>query len=403
VRAHGLTGLSAKALEPYFESVEQALHLTVEPYDRHNAQNRKILDGAAALGYRAKANGRNVHDCQQLGVCGFGCPIGQKASADVTQLAAARASGAVVVSDARAAKISASGPTRTVSGDILDRTTGRRRLGFSIDAKVVIISASATSSPRILANSGLGVGSSALGTNLTFHRTSAVIGVYDEPQYSWKGIPQSAMCDEFMNVDGKRGGFWVEATPYGPALAAMSVPSFGKEHAALMEQLPYICVFIVLVNDTDSSGSVSVSDTGRPILSYSPGPRDSAYMREAISTAAKIHFAAGARTAWTLHTDPVQFTSPDVIQRTLRGTAWGPNDITMFSAHPLGTCRIGKDPRTSVVDETGRVHGVDGVYVLDGSILPSSLSVNPQVTILSVVELLAERLANDWTTVTSTS
>ncbi len=401
VNDHGLTSLSSERLGPYFDRIESYLNIHAEPYERHNAQNRKILDGARALGYSAQANGRNVRDCAELGVCGMGCPIGGKTSADVTYVKDAIRAGATVISDAHALRIEMSGGRRIVSGDILQRETRERKHGFSIEATAVIVSASAITSPRLLASSGLGLSSNALGNNLTFHRTSAVLGVYDSPQQSWKGIPQSAMCDQFMNIDGKRGGFWVESAPYGPALAAMSVPSFGKQHAALMELLPYICVFIVLVNDTDSSGTVTSSDGGRPLISYRTGPRDSHHMRQAIEAGTRIHFAAGARSVFTLHTTPLSFSSPGEIQAKLRRAPWGPNDITMFSAHPLGTCRMGTDPRTSVVDPTGKVHDTPGVYVLDGSILPSSLSVNPQVTILAVVEKLAEGIADDWSSIQS--
>jgi choline dehydrogenase-like flavoprotein len=168
-----------------------------------------------------------------------------------------------------------------------------------------------------------------------------------------------------------------------------------------MELLPYICVFIVLVNDTDSGGNVSLDTSGRTQLSYAVGPNDASFMQKAIGTAAKIHFAAGARKVSTLHVQPHSIGSISEIDGLLRRAQWGPNDVTMFSAHPLGTCRMGQDPRTSVVDEHGMVHGHKGIFVLDGSILPSSLSVNPQVTILAVAQKHAERIADEWITITT--
>jgi hypothetical protein len=323
VREHGLDGLSAARLDPYFTRIEKYLNIHAEPEERHNSQNANLLKGARALGYRARASGRNVRECVQLGVCGFGCPAGAKQSVDVTYLQDAANRGASIIADARADTVEVNGNKKIVRGNILERGSGVSRGSFAVDSSVVIVSASATSTPLILGRSGLGGTSGELGRNLTFHKTSAVIGVYDTPQLSWKGIPQSAMCDEFMNDDGRRGGFWVESAPFGPVLASMSLASFGKTHAEGMELLPYISVFIVLVNDTDSGGSVSPTDSGRPSLRYSTGPNDAAYMLRAIATAARMHFAAGARQVMTLHSQPVIMTDPGNIDRSLRRSAWG--------------------------------------------------------------------------------
>ena len=74
-------------MEPYFDRIERYLNIHPEPIDRHNNQNRVILEGAARLGYRAKASGRNVRECNALGACGVGCPIGAKLSVDLTYIA----------------------------------------------------------------------------------------------------------------------------------------------------------------------------------------------------------------------------------------------------------------------------------------------------------------------------
>ncbi len=76
----------------------------------------------------------------------------------------------------------------------------------------------------------------------------------------------------------------------------------------------------------------------------------------------------------------------------LSDRAWGPHDLTLFSAHVNGTCRLGSDPRTSGVDATGQRHGVRGLYVADGSLLPTGLGVNPQATIMALSTMITERM-----------
>ena len=389
----GLRDLSAKDLEPYFARVEGYLNIHQETNDRHNRQNRIILEGAGKLGYRSASNGRNVDGCLQLGVCGFGCPAGAKKSVDVTYIADAVAAGATVLSDARAERIEIDGGLKRVTGNILERSTRKPKTTFAIEAPTVVVAGSAVQSPVLLERSGLGGASGHLGKHLTFHLTSAVIGIYDSPQHSWKGIPQSAMCDEFLNANGDSGGFWIEAVPVGPVLAALAFPGFGREHRSIMQKLSYTAASIVLVKEIDSEGSVRSNDNGRPELTYERGPRDREYMKQGLAAAARIHFAAGARNVMTLHTRPTVFTSPDVIENDLGKAEWGTNDLSLYSAHPLGTCRMGEDARTSVVSSRGEVHGAPGIFVVDGSVMPSSLGVNPQVTILAISERNAERIA----------
>jgi len=72
----------------------------------------------------------------------------------------------------------------------------------------------------------------------------------------------------------------------------------------------------------------------------------------------------------------------------------GSNRLTLLSAHVNGSCRLGADPRRGTCTPDGAVRGARGVYVMDGSVLPTALGVNPQETIMAVATVLAERLAD---------
>lgn len=391
-----VSGHGMKDLEPYFERVERYLNVHAEPDERHNHQNRIILEGAQKLGYRSGANGRNVDNCAGLGLCGLGCPIGAKKSVDLTYLADAVKAGATIHADCRADRIIQANGKRTVVGSVLDRATRKPRTHFEIEASVVIVAGSSILSPLILQRSGIAVNNGHLGRHLTFHLTSAVVGEFEEPQYPWKGIPQSAFCNEFVNRNGDGGGFWMEAAPVGPALAASGFPGFGASHRSIVSSFAHFGVTIILVKEIDSEGAVHGSDLGRPVISYDRGPRDTAYLRQALAEAARIQFAAGAKVVRTLHARPVVMNNPGEIDAALARAGWGNNELSLYSAHPLGTVRMGDDPRGSVVNSHGKVHGADGVFVIDGSVLPSSLGVNPQITILSIATQNAEWLADHW-------
>jgi choline dehydrogenase-like flavoprotein len=231
-----LQGLSQKELEPYFERVERYLNVHVEPEQNYSPNNRIILDGANKLGYHAAAVGRNTEDCIKAGACGLGCPYDAKMSVGVTYLPDALKAGATLFADSRANRIEGQGKAKRVMGAVLDRETRAPKTDFIIEAPVVIVSASAINSPVLLLKSELANSSRQVGKNLTFHLTSAVLGIYDSVIYGAGGIPQSAMCDEFLNKNGDGGGFWIEAVPIYPTLASLALPGFGSFHWEMMKQ-----------------------------------------------------------------------------------------------------------------------------------------------------------------------
>lgn len=395
-RDHRVEGLSSAELDPYFSRVESYLDVHREPDENHNPNNRIILDGAKKLGYHAAAVGRNTKGCVKAGACGLGCPFDAKKTVAITYVPDAVKAGATVFANFRANAISVSGSKKHVGGVVFDQTSGKPKTDFIIEAPVVIVSASAINSPVLLLKSGLANSSGEVGKNLTFHLTSAVLGLYDKIMYGAGGIPQSAMCDEFLNKNGDGGGFWLEAVPIYPALAGLALPGFGSWHREMMHLYPHIGATIVLVKEIDSHGEVSVTDHGRASISYTPGSKDLNYLKEALATAARVQFAAGAKKVMTLHSTATEFAESSEINRKLAKADWGMNDLALFSAHPLGSCRMGANPKTSVVDAHCQSHDIKGLFVIDGSVTPTSLGVNPQLTILAIAEKSAEWIAGNF-------
>ncbi len=188
----------------------------------------------------------------------------------------------------------------------------------------------------------------------------------------------------------------MEAVPATPTLAALAIPGFGVEHRRLMREYPSIGATIVLVKEVDSEGKVTVNDNGRPSISYDLGSRDLAYLKQGLKATAEVQFAAGAKEVLTLHSRKTSFESVDDIDAKLARSDWGTNEVALYSAHPLGTCRMGEDVRGSVVDSHCQSHDVRGLFVIDGSVTPTSLGVNPQVTLLAIAEKNAEWIADNY-------
>ena len=261
----------------------------------------------------------------------------------------------------------------------------------------MIVSGGAVETPLLLQRSGMGGGG--VGRYLRLHPTTAVIGFHDREIYGAAGIPLSAMCDEHITRDANGYGFWLECPPLHPSVGSVAIAGFGEAHASVMRQFPTLSSTIALVRDGSdmqaSSGSVLTDAKGRARISYALTAPDAANLRASIEAAARLQLAAGARAVHTLHTSPIVVTrEADLAQ--IRTRAVHANRVSLFSAHVNGTCRIGTDPATSGVSPTGERHGVPGVYVFDGSMLPTGIGVNPQETIMALSSILTDRLLARW-------
>jgi choline dehydrogenase-like flavoprotein len=264
-----------------------------------------------------------------------------------------------------------------------------------IDAPIVVLAAGAVGTPVLLQRSGMGGGG--VGQWLRLHPTTAVFGRYDRDVVGSTGIPLSAMCDEFADWNGRGYGFWIECPPMHPSFTAAATPGFGNSHAERMLDFRRQGALIALTRDGSdrarSSGRVQAMRSGDISIRYRLTHADRDIVRASVAAAVRLHLAAGAVQAGTLHTKPV-------ICRTERDLAalstasYGPNRIGLFSAHVNGTCRMGTDAATSGATPDGERHGVRGLYITDGSLLPTAPGVNPQETIMAVSSLLADRIVD---------
>jgi choline dehydrogenase-like flavoprotein len=395
-RRHGLD-VDDATMAAAFERIEREVHARVVSDDAHSANNRRLLDGAAALGWGARAGRINARGCVRAGTCGLGCRYGAKQGALEAWLPRAFAAGATLYADTHAERIERRGPGRrdvkrvwAVVRDPVSRAVVAR---IAVDAPIVVIAAGAVGTPALLQRSGMGGGG--VGRWLRLHPTTAVIGRYAEPVVPSAGAPMTVHVDHFERRTPNGYGFWVQCPPLSPGLGAVAVPGFGESHAALLREYRNLGVFLGLTRDgaeeERSSGEVRVGSDGAPRLRYRLTEADADNVIASIQAAAKLHLAAGATEAVTLHVDPVRVRDESgLVEIQRRGVV--PNRLGLFSAHVNGTCRIGTNPRSSGATPDGERHGAPGVYVMDGSLLPTGVGVNPQATIYALASVLSERM-----------
>jgi choline dehydrogenase-like flavoprotein len=399
---HGISGMGPSDMAPVFDRIEREVHASAVPDVAHSANNAKLLAGARALGWRAHAGQLNVVGCRRCGCCGIGCRYGAKQSADVTYVPRALAAGATLFTGTRATRIEVLerdvGPLRQGTPPLKRLVATRRHANgqvttLHVEAPLVLCAAGAIETPVLLQQSGMG--GDAVGQWLRLHPTTAVYAQYDEEILASSGIPLSTVCDEFLQWQQSDYGFWIETPPMLPSFTAAALPGFGESHARCMAQYRHLGVTIGLTRDgamrTQSSGRVSVNRRGQRSIHYRLSTEDAARVSASIQAMARLHLAAGAREVGTMHTVPRVVRH----ERDIASLAGGifPNGLALFSAHVNGTCRMGTLRHTSATSPDGERHGVRGVYITDGSVLPTALGVNPQQTIMAVASVLAERMA----------
>lgn len=341
-------------LDPFFRRVERIFNVCSVPRDIAGRNAHVMESGAEALGWSGEYLHRAARGCIGSGVCAFGCPSGGKQHTGNTYVPLAWEAGAATYTGCRVTEVLVK--DRRACG-VAARTAGGGRL--RVDAELVVVACGAIQTPRLLARSGV----RGAGGNLSIHPCSGVWAEFDEPVEQWVGVPQAYAVDEFA-----REGIMLEGWAGPPDMLALALPEAGAEHRRLMLNARHVAQAGLMIRDS-SRGRV-----GR-LIRYDLNPADTELAVRAIARAAELELAAGAR---RVHL-PIRGSRPVRHPEELRGLRARPSQLGLSAFHPLGTAAAG-----TVVDEDLRVNGVAGLMVADGSVVPSALGVNPQLTIMAL-------------------
>ncbi|MFI5004440.1 MAG: GMC family oxidoreductase N-terminal domain-containing protein [Solirubrobacterales bacterium] len=368
--AHGLE-LDGGELDPCFERVERALSVAEVTPELAGANAAVARRGAERLGWSHGYLRRNARGCVGSGVCAFGCPTSAKQHVGITYVPRAEAAGATIVVGADVQRILVEGGrARGVRARLANDRTG----SLEVRAPRVVVAAGTIHTPLLLARSGIGDASGQLGRNLVLHPATAAFALMDEVVDMARGVPQSFYVDEFAPQ-----GIMFEGVSGPPAYVALSLPLAGARHAAAMANYRRLAQFGLMVSD-GSRGSVRGVRGGQAMIRYDIAERDVAKFRVGLARLNELFLAAGAREVYL----PLP---PGVTPERARA-----RDLKLMAFHPLGTARADADPARGVLDPDLGVHGVEGLHVADGSVMPSSLGVNPQITIMALATRLAYHL-----------
>ncbi|WP_328511177.1 GMC family oxidoreductase [Streptomyces mirabilis] len=375
---HGFA--AAEGFDVHLDEVERTLQVAPQPLQVLGNNGLLALAGAKTLGWGAAPLRRNAPGCRGSCQCVVGCPTGAKQSVQLSVLPEACASGARIVTGARVRRIlvdrDRSGGPRA-AGVLVRRPDGSE---LEILSPLVVVAAGALQTPPLLRRSGLG-GHPRLGRNLSVHPAISVAGRFGRPVTGWKGVLQSVGVEHLRD-----DGILIEATAAPAGMSSFVLPGLGRELRRELEGTDQLATLGAMIADRPS-GRVLGRD--RTLLRYDLTPRDAGRLLRAQRAMGRLLFAAGAEEVLTGVPQVPRARTPAQLEALLDTVTARHLHVSAF--HPTGTAAAGADPERSPADPDGRLRGVDGVLISDGSVLPSCPEVNPQLSIMAAALAVTER------------
>jgi choline dehydrogenase-like flavoprotein len=400
----GLQELSEDAMAPWFAQAEARLN--IGPWLTPPNENNDLLRrGAMKLGIEAAAIRRNVKACWNLGSCGMGCPTNAKQSMLVTTLPAALDHGARLLVQTRAQRFELEHGKVKALLCVPARSDGgaETELSTRIVARHYVVAGGAINSPALLLRSSLPDPHARLGKRTFLHPVVISSAQFEHRVEGWAGAPQTLYTDHFLQMQPIDGpiGYKIEAPPLHPLIFASTLTGFGQMQAELLAQFPHTHSLLALLRDgfheQSAGGSVTLRSDGSPLLDY---PLNAFVMdgaRRALLSMAELQFAAGARSVMPVHEMARPYASWNEARSAIAALPMQPLLTRVVSAHVMGGCAMAGDEQRGVVRPDGRHWQIENLSVHDGSLFPTSIGANPQLSIYGLVNKLATQLAQQLT------
>ena len=397
---HDVVGHGVAEMKPWFEKMEE--RLSIAPWAAApNANNSVLKRGCDALGWESHVIPRNVKGCWDSGYCGFGCPVNAKQSMLVSTIPVALQHGATLVHRLRVRQLQhADGKVTSAVGEALGRD-GRTPSGIAVTIKAshFIAAGGAINTPALLLRSQLPDPHQRLGKRTLIHPVVVSLALMPERIDPFYGTPQSIASDHFQWKDGATGsmGYKLEVPPIFAGLGSGVLNVFGEPLRQEIAALPHTNSLLALLRDgfvaQSEGGSVRLAADGSPILDYDLTDYVWDGARRAYLSMVEAQFAAGAKQVRPGHLDAPYYASWKEARQAIAELPMKKFRASLFTAHLMGGCAMSENAARGVVNSGGRHHQVANLSVMDGSVFPTSIGANPQLSIYALTAQNASALA----------
>ncbi len=379
---------SNTVLDETYARVEKTLNIKPVDPDVQGRNNLLFKQGCDNLGIHSSPIYRNERNCKACGVCLVGCPEGAKLSMDLTYVPWGLKAGMDLYINCQAEKvILEKGEARGIRGRFLEPETDQPGPAIEVRSKLTMISAGVMASPIILLKSGVPNRSKMIGRNLLNHPGTGMLGQFKEVVNAWEGANQGYESSQWA-----KDGIVLE-TVWGPSsITSIRLPEFGEKNLAIMKKIKHITSFGAMIRATTTGRVIPTPGSYNPIIYYPINQHDVGLLQRALKYVAEVYFAAGAEAIY-----PMVYGLPEVITdakqvKLFEEMKLKPTSVNLIGNHPMGTCRMGEDPGSSVVNSNCESHEVKNLFVCDASIFPTAPGVNPQLTIFAFADMTSQYL-----------
>ena len=398
---HGLSDLAESSYDQHLDSVFERIQVNGDCSDL-SGPHLRLKEACEKLGHDFQIITRNTdpekYDPASAAYIGFGDPSGSKQSTAKTYLVDAQEREAQILVGARAQRVlvedGRAAGVEALWSEPLAPPNGTPPTKLTVRAPVVVVAAGSIESPALLLRSG--IGGPAVGDYLRLHPTVAVTGYYEEPQNWMWGPPQSALSHQFADL-GDGYGFLVESAQATTGLFGGAIPwRSGADHKRRMREWSHAAPLVAIVRER-GHGRVTIDEDGNAVAHYPIDDElDREHLKKGVEELVRMHEAAGATEIvgsglwapdWKRGEDIEEFIAA------LNALEIKPREYVTFSAHQMGTCRMGRDPETSVANPWGELHDTPGVWIGDASAFPTASGTNPMATIMALSRRTAHAIA----------
>jgi choline dehydrogenase-like flavoprotein len=395
-------GASKEEMAPWFDKMEERLNISLWALPA-NENNAVLSRGADKLGVPWQIIPRNVKGCWDLGFCGMGCPTNAKQSMLVTTIPSAMDDGSQLLYSARAERLIMDNDKVTgIEVTALDKGYRPTGVKLTVKATTVVLAAGGINGPAMMLRSGAPDPKGLIGKRTFLHPTSFSFASFEQDINAYYGAPQSLYSDHFQwdSVSGPVG-YKLEVPPLHPGLTSVLLMGHGEEQFDEINKLPNLNSMISLLrdgfHDDSEGGSIELASDGSAIVDYPINDYLWEGMKRSHLTMSELQFAAGAKAVRPAHTEAKWETSWEDSKAAINKLSYSASRALVGSAHVMGGMAMGENLDRCVVDSDGKYHYLDNLYVIDGSVFPTSIGANPQLSIYGMACKQATKLAEKLT------
>ncbi len=378
----GTDEFTPDAMLRYFDRVEEELQVAPAEQRVIGPIGDLMAKGCDAMGWSHGPVRRNAPGCDGSGFCDFGCRTDARRGTNLSYIPPALENGAVLLTGLRVERVLIEGG-RAVGVEGVAKNGRKMR----VRAPTVILAGGAIPTPMLLLKQGIANRSGEVGKNLSIHPSGALMALFDAEIRGRSFAPQGYACDQFM-----RDGEVIMSAQPDVNSAGMVFPYVGRRLMEAADRIDHVASFGLLLRDSKANGRVRGTLAGFPFITYKVMPEDVERAHRSMVHAGEMCLAAGAKRLY-----PVALGVPPLDGKRgldqFRKQKLSAGDVLWTAYHPLGTVKMGLDPKTSVVGLDHQSHDVRGLFVVDASTVPGPLGVNPQITIMAMATRAAEKIA----------